>query len=120
MSELIKRGYGVLVPVGVNQRYDLVIDQGGRFLRVQCKTGRLRRGAIEFRAQSIRSNTRVTQIRGYKGEVDLFAVYCPDTDGVYVIPVDEVPNTGMYLRVDPPCNCQNKHVRWARDYELPA
>jgi hypothetical protein len=37
-----------------------------------------------------------------------------------VIPADEVPRTGMYLRVDPPSNGQNKRIRWAKDYELPA
>jgi len=35
-------------------------------------------------------------------------------------PADEVPNTGMYLRVDPPRNRQSKRVRWAKEYELPA
>jgi hypothetical protein len=28
----------VLLPHGVNHRYDLVLDQGDEFLRVQCKT----------------------------------------------------------------------------------
>jgi PD-(D/E)XK endonuclease len=39
IAELVKRGYRVLTPYGVNHRYDLVIDAGGRFLRAQCKTG---------------------------------------------------------------------------------
>jgi len=47
-------------------------------------------------------------------------VYCPDNQGVYAIPVDEVPDTDMYLRIDPPRNSQNKRVRWAAEYELPA
>ncbi len=29
LSELTRRGYAVLVPWGVNQRYDLVLDLGG-------------------------------------------------------------------------------------------
>ena len=37
-GELVRRGYSVLLPFGVNQRYDLVLDQGDRFVRVQCKT----------------------------------------------------------------------------------
>jgi hypothetical protein len=44
VSELLRRGYYVLEPRGFNHRYDLVIDTGERFLRVQCKTGRLRNG----------------------------------------------------------------------------
>ena len=54
LSELLKRGYQILVPQGQNQRYDLVLDVDGSFLRVQCKTGRLRNGCIEFSARSVR------------------------------------------------------------------
>ena len=39
LLRFIELGYDVLVPHGVNHRYDFVIDQGDRFLRVQCKTG---------------------------------------------------------------------------------
>lgn len=92
LAELVKRGYSILLPFGVNQRYDLVIETRGQFLKVQCKVG----------------------------EVDFFAVYCPETDGVYLIPASEVPTTVMFLRFDPTRNKQRKRVRWARDYELPA
>jgi hypothetical protein len=108
------------VPFGVNQRYDLVLDCDGRFLRAQCKSGRLRDGAIQFSAMSIQSNTKRTRVRGYAGEVDLFIVYCAENQRVYVIPADEVPNSQMHLRIDPPRNRQSKRVRWAKDYEMPA
>ncbi len=120
LAELVKRGYRVLVPFGVNQRYDLVLDCDGRFLRAQCKTGRLREGVIQCSTQSIQSNTRGTRWRSYTGEIDLFIVYCPQNDSVYVIPADEVPSRGMHLRVNPPRNRQDKRVRWAKDYKLPA
>ncbi len=120
LSELVRHGYCVLVPFGVNQRYDLVLDCDGRLLKAQCKSGRLRNGVVRFSSQSIQSNTRGTKIRSYEGEVDLFIVYCPDNHRVYVIPADEVPKSGMHLRVQPPRNRQSKRVRWAKDYELPA
>lgn len=120
LAELVRRDYRVLLPFGVNQRYDLVLDCDGQLLKVQCKAGRLRDGAVQFSSQSVQSNTRSTRTRGYSGEVDLFMVYCPENQRVYVIPADEVPNTGMYLRVDPPRNRQSKRVRWAKEYELPA
>lgn len=120
LSELNRLGYDVLVPFGVNHRYDLVLDCGDRLLKVQCKTGRLRDGVVQFSSRSIQSNTRETRTRSYTGEIDLFMVYCPENRRVYVIPVDEVPDTGMYLRIDPPRNRQNKRVRWASEYELPA
>lgn len=120
LSELVRRGYCVLVPFGVNQRYDLVLDCGGRLLKAQCKTGRLRDGVVQVSTQSVQSNTRGTQMRSYAGEVDLFIVYCTENERVYVLPADEVPACGMYLRVNPPRNKQCKRVRWAKDYELPA
>jgi hypothetical protein len=107
------------VPFGVNHRYDFALDLGDRFLRVQCKTGRLRGGRIVFKAQSSRTNTRrPAQLRSYHGEIDLFAVYCVDTDRVYAIPVDEATRTEASLRVRPASNGQRKRIRWAEDYLL--
>jgi hypothetical protein len=91
LLEPLKRGYSCLVPAGQNQRYDLVIDNDGEFIRVQCKTGRLRKGAISFPTCSVRSNTQQVLRRGYEGEVELFAVYCPDMDKVYVVPAQGTP-----------------------------
>ena len=57
--------------------------------------------------------------RDYIGQIDEFAVYCPATEGVYLIPIEDVlARTGAYLRVDPPLNGQRKHIRWAKDYEV--
>ena len=38
MAEFLKAGFPVLLPSGDSQRYDLVVEAGGSFLRVQCKT----------------------------------------------------------------------------------
>jgi len=110
-----------LVPHGENTRYDLVLDLGDRFVRIQCKTGRLRAGAIRFAACSTYAhhpNPR-TQRRDYAGQVDCFAVYCPETAGVYLIPLDEFTNRacGM-LRVAPTRNNQRRRIRLADDYHF--
>ncbi len=120
IAELVRRGYRVLLPFGVNQRYDLVLDLDGRFMRVQCKTGRLRQGAVTFRALSTRSNTKQTVRRSYTGEVELFVVYCPDNEQIYAVPVDEATISQGSLRVSPTANGQSRGIRWAKDYELPA
>jgi PD-(D/E)XK endonuclease len=121
LAELVKRGHQVLLPYGTNHRYDLVIDVGGKFLRAQCKTGRLRRGTIEFATQSTRANTqRIFHVPYDADQIDLFLVYCPDTDRVYAVGVGEVASGRGFLRVDPAANGQVKRIRWAADYELPA
>ena len=120
LSELVRRGNRVLLPFGTNQRYDLVLDLDGRFVRVQCKTGRLRDCVVLFRAESVRANWGRAFRRTYAGEIELFVAYCPDTDGIYAVPIDEVSGGWCSLRVSPTRNSQAKGVRWARDYELPA
>ena len=119
-AELAKRGYRILLPFGFNQRYDLVLEIDGSFMRVQCKTGRLRNGCVVFRSQSVRSNSREAVLRDYKDDVELFVVHCPETGGLYAIPIDDATRTQGTLRIDPTANGQDKRVRWARDYELPA
>jgi hypothetical protein len=96
----------------------MVLDLGDRFLRVQCKTGRLKRGVIEFSAKSVHCNTKEILTRRDNGEVEYFAVYCPETRGVYVVPCGDATPANFTLRVAPASNGQVKHVRWAADYEL--
>jgi PD-(D/E)XK nuclease superfamily protein len=120
IAELVRRGYRVLLPHGVNHRYDLVIHVGDRFLRAQCKTGRLRNGRICFKTASSRANTLRAFSRPYHGEIDLFLIYCPETDRVYALDVDDAASGECVLRVEKTANGQAKGIRWAADYELPA
>ena len=106
-------------PVGVNHRYDLVLDLGEKFVRVQCKTARIEGSCVTFSCESVRSNTKVALRRNYRGDADLFIAYCPQTDRVYAVPVEEA-GTRIMLRLSPPANNQKLGVRWATDYELPA
>jgi PD-(D/E)XK endonuclease len=84
-----------------------------------ARRGGFARGAILFHARSIRSNRRGTYSRTYNTEIDLFFVYCPETNRVYSVPVEEATSTDGALRVAPTANGQTKRIRWAKDYELP-
>lgn len=115
----MRRGYRVLLPFGFNHRYDLALDIEDRFLRVQCKTGRLR-GGILFSARSIRSNSAKAIWRDCKGEIELFVVHCPENGALYAIPIEHATASAGTLRLHPTGNGQARGVGWARDYELPA
>ena len=120
MAALNRQGRIVLLPLGDHLRYDFVIDDGDRFLRVQCKTGRLKKGAVIFHPCSIDSRSK----RGgcirkhYRGEVDLFGVYCPEVKMCYLVPVAHTGFADCSLRVDPPTNGQKTKIRWATDYQI--
>ena len=124
LGRLVQAGKNVLIPFGENVRYDYVIEESdGTFTRVQCKTGRLKKGVVTFNACSYtyhhpsNRGTRNYQ-HHYRGDADLFGIYCPETDGVYLVPVEDVGMRHGSLRVEPTRNNQGKKIRWARDFEL--
>jgi hypothetical protein len=120
MAALRETGVALYVPFGENTRCDLIADNG-ELIRVQCKTGRLREGAIRFAVCSCYGHHRNPEAtrRSYEGQVDYFAVYCPETAGVYMVPIDDVPlKATAYLRVDPPRNNQRKRIRLAAEYQI--
>lgn len=80
------------------------------------KCGWLKNGAICFNTASLAYHLGAGA-RTYAGEVDHFAVYCPDTERVYLVPIEDVPTARQAsLRVSPPVNGQAKGVRMASDY----
>jgi PD-(D/E)XK endonuclease len=50
--------------------------------------------------------------------IEYFAVYSPDTDKVYLIPVDHVGTTQAALRLTQPKNNNQWRHKMAVDYEL--
>ena len=118
LATLIKNGYLVSIPFGENQRYDLLADNGGRILRVQVKTGRLRGDIINFSCSSSHSHRGGTHARPYFGQADIIAVYCPQNGKVYLVPEEEFVASRAHLRLTAPANNQKRRIRWASRFEL--
>ena len=121
LSVLRELGYGVYMPFGENTRIDLILERDGDLTRVQCKTGRLRGGSIAFSVCSTYGHHRNPQTarRTYVGQIDYFAVYCPETQGVYLVPIGHVMTRNRaYLRIAPSRNNQRERIRFAADYEI--
>jgi hypothetical protein len=115
LAALLQTGQRPLLPFGDGYPYDIALDDDGRLMRVQCKTGRLLNGAVYFPTSIW---CRGNKYRPYRNDVDYFGVYCPDTQEVYLVPVGDVPDRGASLRVEAPRNNQTKGVRWAKDYVI--
>ena len=117
---LTRAGYAVSKPLGENQRYDLIADDGERLHRVQVKTGRVRGSVVKFSCCSTHGHRRTGNLatRPYTGQIELLAVYCPENEKVYVIPEAELTRSGIHLRLVPPRNNMTKTIRWASTYEL--
>ncbi len=116
---LTEAGYAVSKPLGENQRYDLVADDGTRLLRVQVKSGLVRGGVVVFNCCSTHGHRRTgLTTRPYTGQIDLLAVYCADNGKVYLLPEAELTRSKSHLRLSPPRNNMVKTIRWASKYEL--
>ena len=116
LAAFVAAGYLVSVPFGSGHKYDFVVDDSKRLLRVQCKTGRVKNGTLLFNAYSQSGNGSVKM--SYRGLADLFAVLNPEGDKVYLVPVEDVGVTVGSLRLKPTLNRQAQRVRWAESYLL--
>jgi len=83
ISRFLELRYTVAVVFGDNARYDLIIDKAGILNKIQCKTGRIKGDNIVFNTASVSPFTN--QSNYYYGEIDFFAVYCPDNDKCYMM-----------------------------------
>ena len=116
-------GFVVLRPLIEGRRYDLVIDTGPRLLRVQCKSGRLKRGVVVVTV----ATCRFTPAQGYvrskytAEEIDGVGVYCPDLKRCFFLPIELVAGRSVvHLRIDTAANNQRAAITWAADYEFGA
>ena len=96
MTRATEHGLRVIKPWGDNSRYDLVVETGGRFLRVQVKSTACRRHRhfacyIEKRGK-----------RHYTAEeIDFFAIYVVPADSWYIIPIKVVSRTQAVICLSP-------------------
>ncbi|MHB1423491.1 MAG: group I intron-associated PD-(D/E)XK endonuclease [Gemmataceae bacterium] len=63
-------------------------------------------------------NSHRTIRRDYRGEIELFGVYCPDNNKCYLVLVGKAPRFQCHLRIDLPRNGQKTRLHWAEDYEI--
>ena len=115
LNAFTQRDYTVLVPFGDGGPYDLLVDLGGVYLRVQCKTGRPCEGGLMFNCRSTDHGRGPVP---YDGLADVFGVYYPDLDKVYVVPVSAIKCKKAVLRIEPARNNQRRLIRQAADYEI--
>lgn len=117
LAAFLRAGKVVLQPFGDNCRYDLVVDENGIFERVQVKTGRVQDGLLRADICSSYAH-RGRGKKDYRGDADLFAIYCPQLDKIYIVPVADAGRATIHLRINPAKNGQKSNIRFAKDYEF--
>ncbi len=115
LGHYVKAGLRVCVPFGTGGPYDLAVDTGTRIVKVQVKTATLEKGCILCRTRRRNASYDRTMRRYEKGEVDYFAIYCPQLNEIYGMPFEPAKGSAS-LRIEPTINKQEKYIRWAKDY----
>ncbi len=114
LNAFVQRGFDVLLPFGEGLPFDLVVVIEEAFLRIQCKTAWPHRGCLLFNSHATDHGSGA---RSYVGRADLFGVYFPPRQAVYLVPVNISSHEGR-LRLEPTRNNQRRRVRWAADYAI--
>lgn len=115
LGHYIKAGLRVCIPFGTGGPYDLAVDTGTQIVKVQVKTATYENGCIRCKTRRRNTGNHGTMRRYKENEVDYFAIYCPQLNELYGMPLAAAKVTAS-LRVAPAANNQEKFVRWAKDY----
>ncbi len=91
VTELLKRGYRVLRPVGDRLPYDIAVDIEGRILRIQVKSAwydeKKRLYSVDVRRTKT-NRRRMIRNRYGSDDFDIAILYVEDLQVFYVLPVD--------------------------------
>ena len=115
--DLFEQGFAIMLPVSEHAPFDLVAYKSGEFKRVQVKYRSLEKsGALQVKFSTSRADRRGTHTsRVNKDGIDLYCIYCPDTDDCYYLDPDQYDSNAS-LRVETPKNGQLTNVRFAADH----
>ena len=104
----------VLLPFGENNRYDLVAEKDGKFIRIQAKYVTPTKGLLDI---NCKSSNNWSILRYTPKEIDFIAAYDSVSHKIYFIPVSKLNISRLQLRVEPAKNNQRKRIKYAKDFE---
>ena len=115
--DLFEQGFTILLPLTEHAPFDLVAYKDGSFVRIQVKYRKLdRTGRLEVKFSSSWADRNGTHTAAVdKQSVDVYCVYCPDTDECYYLD-PSIYGTSVCLRVKAPRNSQTRGVHLAEGF----
>ena len=115
--DLFEQGFTIFSPQTEHSPFDLVAYKNGEFRRVQVKyRSKDQYGKIDIKFSTCwtdRNGTHTVPVD--KTEIDLYCVYCPDTDECYYLEPGKF-GSNVSLRVETPKNGQRTGINFAADF----
>jgi hypothetical protein len=119
-SKFLEYGFYVSFPFGDNAPYDLIVDNGVKLFKVQCKTAfRQKDNQLEVKFER-RVGSKRNKSQSYQDlDIDFICAYSLEYKKVFLLDLKEFKNVNsVCLRVTPPLNNMKKGINFAEDYLL--
>jgi hypothetical protein len=118
MASLGSQGYLILNPLTEHAPFDIVAYKNKKFERIQVKYKSIKDDCITVGLESSWADKNGSHSLPFaSAEIDILAVYCPETDKCYFVNTTNLKSS-ISLRINLPKNNQVKKVRLAKDFEL--
>lgn len=115
MLYLTKKGFNILKPLNQNSRYDMVIEDGGKFNRIQIKYLTPHNGMLRVEINRPKRNS----LRYTLKDIDSIGVFDSQNKKFYLIPINKIKvKSDFWLRLSAPRNGQKKNITYAADFEI--
>ncbi len=115
--DLHERGYIVLNTMTEHAPFDLAAYKDGKFYSIQVKYRKLKYGRFYvsfFNSWADKNGSH--SVLADKNQIDIYCVYCPDTDKCYYFDPKKFDSHSVTFRVVEQKNNQKKNIRKADDY----
>jgi hypothetical protein len=118
--DLYQKGFITLSPDTEHAPFDIAIYKDGKVKTVQVKYREVKNGMISVGFRTSWTDKHGTHTKHLdKDAVDIFCVYCPDTDKCYYFNSKDFGKS-INLRIETPKNNQTTNIKFASDYcEVP-
>ena len=119
--DLYSKGYLILVPLTEHESFDIVAYKDNKFKRIQVKYRSINKhGNLDVQFKSSWADKHGSHmIHVDKQEIDLYCVYCPETDECYYFD-PSLFSKSVSLRVKAPKRSTSSNMKFAEDYrEVP-
>ena len=118
LAKFIELGIPVYIPFGDNEKADLIAEFNNKLNKIQVKTSiKAEDGKMIFDLTSSTIHRKNGEKHIYtEDEIDYFACYNIERDKIFLISVEEAPNTAITIRYEKPKNNQTQGIKFEDDY----
>ena len=118
LCKFVELGIPVYIPFGDNEKADLIADFNGKLNKIQIKTSqKAEDGKMIFDLTSSTLHRKNGEKHIYtNNEIDYFACYNIARDKIFLVNINDAPNTAITIRYEKSKNNQTQGIKFEQEY----